>query len=89
MGFPRTVEEITPEWLTQVMRESGAIKQAIVQDFEIGGKGDFRGLVGNVNRVLLEYKQEEDGLPNSVMMKMANTDDELRTRINDLGYTRA
>ena len=24
MDFPPTVEEITPEWLTQVLRESGA-----------------------------------------------------------------
>jgi len=26
MDFPRTVEEITPEWLTQVLRESGAMR---------------------------------------------------------------
>ena len=24
MDFPRTVDEITPEWLTRVLRESGA-----------------------------------------------------------------
>jgi len=27
MQFPRTVDEITPEWLTLVLRESGTIKE--------------------------------------------------------------
>ena len=34
MDFPRTVDEITPEWLTRVLRESGAIREAAVQSFE-------------------------------------------------------
>ena len=28
MDFPRTIDEITPEWLTKVLRESGAIENA-------------------------------------------------------------
>lgn len=27
MDFPRTVDEITPEWLMQVLRENGAIDE--------------------------------------------------------------
>jgi|GEM_PF-1682691 hypothetical protein len=34
MDFPRTIDEITPEWLTQVLRESGAIRDAGVESFE-------------------------------------------------------
>jgi hypothetical protein len=31
MDFPRTVDEITPEWLTNVLRESGAIDKSTVE----------------------------------------------------------
>ena len=37
MDFPRTVEEITPEWLTQVLRESDAIKQ-VLSELSVGGR---------------------------------------------------
>ena len=62
MDFPRTADEITPEWLTQVLRESGTIRNASVESFEVSGLAG--GLVGNVNRVLLEYDQKEHGSPN-------------------------
>jgi hypothetical protein len=34
MDFPRTIDEITPEWLTRVLRESGAIDGTNVESFE-------------------------------------------------------
>jgi thiamine kinase-like enzyme len=86
MDFPRTVEEITSEWLTQVLRESGAIRESSVVSFTTAA-GLSGGLVGNVNRMLLEYNQKEDGAPDSVVAKVANTDEEFRTRVNHSGYT--
>ncbi len=35
MDFPRTVDEITPEWLTQVLRESGAIADSNQEESSI------------------------------------------------------
>jgi hypothetical protein len=34
-NFPRTVGEITSEWLTGVLRESGAIRDSSVESFEV------------------------------------------------------
>ena len=35
MQFPRTTDEITAEWLTAALRESGAIRQARVEWYSI------------------------------------------------------
>ena len=34
-SFPRTIDEITPEWLTETLRESGAIANAKVESIEL------------------------------------------------------
>ena len=86
MDFPRTVDEITPEWLTKVLRKSGTVRDSSVVSFTAAA-GLSGGLVGNVNRMLLEYNQKEHGGPNSVVVKVAHTDEEFRTRVNHRGYT--
>ena len=69
MDFPRTVDEITPEWLTQVLRESGAIDGAKVESFvfeDIGGQGAW----SEVRRIVLEYETTETAAPPSLVAKI-------------------
>ena len=80
MDFPRTVDEITPEWLTQVLRESGAIDGATVESFSASGLDG--GVVGDVNRLELLYSTESDVGPKSIIAKLAISDDEKREVIN-------
>ena len=51
MDFPRTVGEITPEWLTQVLRESGAIGDASVRSRTVKTIGDDQGMTADVVRI--------------------------------------
>ena len=83
MDFPRTVEEITPEWLTQVLRESGAIEDATVQSF-ITRRFD-QGFVGEVNRLDLTYKDGSAAWPASLISKTSLRDDERRIYANSFG----
>ena len=75
-SFPRTIDEITPEWLTETLRESGAIANAKVESIELANLEG--GIVGEVNRVKLTYDRHEVGAPGTVVAKLANADDRLR-----------
>jgi len=83
MDFPLTVDEITPEWLTQVLRESGAIREAQVESIEsevLSG-----GAAGEVQRLNLAFDQSEENAPSSIVAKLAHADPEKRKAIDDLG----
>jgi hypothetical protein len=83
--FPRTVDEITPEWLTRVLRESGAIDGARVESFSAAGLDG--GLVGDVNRLELVYSADGDSsIPQTVIAKIAHSDDEKRGKHNSNGF---
>ena len=70
MDFPRTVDEITPEWLTQVLRESGAIGDASVRSRTVKTIGDDQGMTADVVRIGLSYDREEPTAPRSVIAKL-------------------
>ena len=69
MDFPRTADEITTEWLTGVLRDSGAIHEANVRSFELENIGDGQGAWSVVNRVVLDYDTLEPAAPRSVVAK--------------------
>jgi hypothetical protein len=85
MDFPRTIDEITPEWLTKVLRESGAIDGAEVESFEAATIGDDQGIQGDVNRLSLAYDKQELGAPESLVVKLSVTDDERRAQLASSG----
>ncbi len=81
--FPRTVDEITVEWLTGALRASGAIGEARVESFEISEIDG--GFIGGVNRIELTYDRQEAGAPGTIIAKFAIEDDEMRRPIDDAG----
>ena len=55
MDFPRTVNEITPGWLTRVLRDSGAIKQARVESIDASPMGEERGATAELHLLNVGY----------------------------------
>ena len=88
MDFPRTVDGITPEWLTQVLRESGAIADAKVTSFEASDIGAGQGVHGEVNRISLTYDRIDVVAPNSVVVKSSLEDDERRESVIERGFAK-
>jgi len=86
-NFPRTVEEITPEWLTQVLRESGAIRDARVDSFESTNVGDGKGILAEVSRVDLNYSKSDNQAPESLIVKLSLADDARRTQLQHVYQT--
>ena len=72
--IPSGPHEITPEWLTAALRESGSNKQAAVQSVGISALGNDHGITGNLVRLTLSYDQDEDNAPRSLIAKFATTD---------------
>lgn len=85
MDFPRTVDEITPAWLTQVLRQSGAIGGNTVRSIETSNIGADQGLQGDVSRISIAYANQESSTPESVVVKLSLADDERRAQLNNLG----
>ena len=62
VGIPQSVEEITANWLTHVVRSSGLVTTAQVLDFEVGSPGSGVGFTGQTLRVGLTWDVVEDDL---------------------------
>ncbi|MDA1279235.1 MAG: hypothetical protein O3B95_04240, partial [Chloroflexi bacterium] len=76
--IPRTVDEITPEWLTKVLRDSGAVREACIESIEVSNVGDSAGVAGLVSRFELSYNVAEPDAPTTIITKQAVADDEKR-----------
>jgi len=62
-NFPRTVDEITPEWLTQVLRASAVTERANVVAFQPESIGTDAGFARVLNRLHLEFDVLEPAVP--------------------------
>ena len=70
MTFPRTPDDLTPEWLTEALRETETIKNSTVTSFDM--EPDIAagaGFMGQLARVKLRYDQPEPNAPESLVAK--------------------
>ena len=74
MDFPRTVDEITPEWLTQVLRDSGAIKQARVESIDANSLGEDSGITAAIHLLNVGYDRIEGNSPRKIVAKQPSAD---------------
>lgn len=68
--IPIAPAEITPRWLTDTLRATGAIDRASVLRVEREMVGEDRGFTGAIARLRLSYDQPEPGAPASLIAKM-------------------
>ena len=71
MDPPRRMREITPEWLTYVLRESGALRGGRVDGFELDPIGNFSNQLW---RIHLSYAGGEADAPATVVLKRLRRD---------------
>ena len=70
LTIPATPQELTPEWLTAALRDTGTIKNATVTSFDM--EPDIAagvGFMGQLARVAPRYDQPEEGAPQSLIAK--------------------
>lgn len=70
----RSPEELTAEWLTAALRESGVIHEASVTSTVSEPVGAGVGFIGQLARVKLTYDRAEAGAPASLIAKLPTLD---------------
>lgn len=70
---PRVREEITPQWMTAVLRDCGLLAGGAVAALMAEDVGVGRGFAGQVLRLRLEFDREVAGPPSSIIAKLPST----------------
>ncbi len=73
--IPESLAELTPEWLTGALRESGVLREARVTGVESEVLGVGQGFIGEVARLTLRYDQKEDAAPETLIVKLPTSTD--------------
>lgn len=68
-GFPVTPEELTPEWMTDTLRDAGCIQRARVASRTCERIGEGVGFLGQIARVTPAYDALEEGAPRTLIGK--------------------
>jgi len=69
LKIPAGPDELTPEWLTQALRQTGTITDTTVGSFESKTIGEGAGFMGQLAQVALRYEDSEVGAPRSLIAK--------------------
>jgi len=71
---PRQFADITPAWLTSVLRDGGSVRAASVTGIAVEPIGVGVGFLGQLARLRLTYDRPEAGAPASVIGKFPTLD---------------
>ena len=74
--IPKQLKDVTPDWLTDALRSSGAVERARVVTIDLERVGG--GYLGQYARLYLHYDVSEKGAPESVFLKMPLSNGALR-----------
>jgi len=83
--IPADLEDITPEWFTQVLIDAGVIKHTSVTAVESERVGEGQGFIAQIIRFKLTYRKFEEGTPQSIIAKISHPDPDQRKRLSDSG----
>lgn len=75
--FPTCVEEVSCEWLTEILRKTGIPDDVTVKNFSVGPVGD-PGQTSDIVRIQLEYDAEAPNAPTSLIGKFPAKFDQAR-----------
>lgn len=70
MTHPKTIEDISAPWMTEVLRGAGVLRRATVRAVEVHAIGQGVGFLSGRARVTNHYDQAEDGAPATVVVKL-------------------
>lgn len=82
LKIPAGPQELTPEWVTQALRQTGTITNATVRSFDTEIIAEGVGLIGQLARLKLDYDGPEAGAPRSLVAKFPAAAEENREVAN-------
>src|SRR5262249_15142654 len=70
LGFPRSIADLTPSWLTWALRTGDCLTRANVIGIAVQAIGQEMGFLDGLARLHLTYDHHEAGAPSSVVVKV-------------------
>jgi Uncharacterized oxidoreductase dhs-27/Ecdysteroid kinase-like family len=84
-SFPKTLDQITPDWVCAVLYEAGVLRNAKVISVSFSPAGDGAGFVGRVFRCSLRYDREAPTAPSTIIAKFPTDDPGYRGLLDRFG----
>ena len=84
MNMPTSLEALTSNWLTAVLRERGVIHRARITSIDSQTLGEVTGASGELARLHLTYDVAEAGAPSSLMIKLSAPNPAMRADLHAL-----
>jgi hypothetical protein len=70
MKHPRTIDDISAPWMTEVLHGAGLLQLATVREVNVRAIGEGVGFLSGRARVTMSYDQAEPGVPATVVVKL-------------------
>lgn len=86
MNFPSEPGNVTVEWLTSIMKQSGILKDQCVMSVEVSPLDADKGMTGNVVRLFLAYDSPTDGAPSTLVAKFSAQHPQVRRLLSSMGF---
>jgi hypothetical protein len=83
--LPETLQGLSPEWLTLVLRQSGVLQSSCVQSVDILAEALGNGMAAQISRLGLQYDRDETGQPRTLVVKRPAVDMHLRGFFESIG----
>jgi ecdysteroid kinase len=83
--IPATPNGITPEYLTEVLRQFGTIGDNSVKSISIESVPAGTGFVGQVAHLTVAYEREDATAPKTIFAKLSSADAGIRSKLRDIG----
>lgn len=62
--------DISPSWLTEILRKSGFIQHQVILDLKLEHIGESTGFLSRIFRIIPKYSEDKEGLLESIILKM-------------------
>ncbi len=81
IAIPTDFEAINNKWLNEALRSTGTINDARVDSFRIETMKAGPGQTGQLARLLIEYSQNEENAPETLIAKLSSKDPKVRATL--------
>jgi hypothetical protein len=89
MHFPATPADITPQYLTAILRESGTLRENSVASVHIDAVPAGRGFAGQSAHLTMTYERDLGEAPTVMFAKQSSANPEVREQLRRIGIYEA
>src|SRR5215211_781541 len=86
LNFPTDPDNITAEWMTNVLQKTGVLSHQKVQSISTQMLGSDKGNTGQLARLYLTYDTPSAAAPGSLIAKCSTPNPQVRPLLHSMGF---